>query len=179
MRPETWLARLVFALGALVMIATSAPPQWGAEKSLEAELQSEGQGDDKLVRIHVRLTDGVATDARQISVHLSGLVDRPASDLTIVWLDADASAPDAGPKDAGLPVAFYTSPDFLTVSSSTERARVTSTAENRELIFEGRIATESSDAYAMTLALTVSIRGSKEKRPKGEIEASVEVLDAP
>ncbi len=174
MRLETWLARLVFVLGAFVMIATSSPGHWGESKSLEAELQSEGQGDDKLVRIRVRLTEGLATDARHFSVRLSGSVDRPASDLTLVWLHGNASMP--GP---AVPQAFSTSNDFLTVYASSDLWAGCYGGRDACAVSEGRIATESSEAYSMTLAIHVSVSGSKEKQPRGEMEVSVEVLDAP
>jgi hypothetical protein len=174
MRCETWQARLVFALGALVMIATSPPPTWHATKERAAELQSEGQGDDKILRVHVRMTDGVARDAGPVRVEVSGSVDRPASDLTIAWLD-----PDAPLGTIAIPEPFGSSDDFLTVYSGTERWEDCPDEDVCERVLEGRIATASSVGYAMTLEIQIVISGSKEKRPPGEIEARVEVLDAP
>ena len=171
MRSETWLAKLVFALGALVMIATSPPPTWHASKELEAELESEGEGDDKLLRIRVRMMDGVARDARRILVGVTGSVDRPASDLTITWLN------DRG--DAIISTPFSTDDDFLTVYTTTQNWELCPDDDVCEVVFEGLIVAESSAAYAMDLAVEVTVSGSKDKKPRGEIEASVEVLDAP
>jgi hypothetical protein len=174
MRREAWAARLVFALGALVMVATSAPPKWGDTKHLTTALESEGQGDDKLLRMHLRMTDGVAKDAGRVSVRVSGSVDRPASDLTIAWLDEGSAL--AG---AQSPESFGTSEDFQTVYTSIDTWPGCPDDAVCELLFEGLIATKSSVGYAMELAIQIEIAGSREKRPRGEIEASVEVLDAP
>lgn len=160
--------------GTLVMIGTSAPPRWGEERQLHAELRSEGQGDDQLLRIHVHLTDGVAEDTSAVIVWLTGTLDRPASDLTLVW-----SAEDDESTDLLVPEPFSESDDFLTLYAKRGAWQGCRRISPCDLLFEARVTTQSSVGYTMALEIDVQIDGNQEHRPQGEIEASVEVPAAP
>lgn len=175
MRSDTWPARLVFAAAAAVMIATSPPPTWGERKQLHGEFQSEGQGDDKLLRVHVQMAGGIAKDVRAVDVRVTGTVDRPASDLTILWLGEVTPA-----TEAGVPAPFGSSEDFLTVfTTASDWQACPDNGDVCDRLFEGRIATQSSIGYSMSIDVEVAIRGSREDTPPGTFTASLEVLDAP
>lgn len=106
MRFERWAARVVFLLGAPVLIATSAPPRWSDSRHFSQTVESQGLGHPKLVRISITLSAPVARDLSDLHVALTGHANRPASDIQFHWLingvpvDPISGLPNAA--DAGL-----------------------------------------------------------------------------
>jgi hypothetical protein len=109
---ERIAARVLLAVGMCVLLATSEE-QWSEGQTSPGRIESQGNGDDKLVRMRITITGALLRKSDGAWVSLNGKVDRPASDVRFEWTEnspvseGNTLVPfhDAGPRDASPPVA--------------------------------------------------------------------------
>ena len=170
------LSRVILALGVTTLIATSPPPTWRAEASEDILIESEGAGDDQLIRVRLTISGNLRREIRGAEVNLDGTVSRPASDLLISWTSPEQADAPSFPGEGRLVLATG---DFTTAVSYRYESVRCSRAEFCELLWEARVSAEAPDSYALEGVVRATIHGDGAKRPAGDLELSVEVLPAP
>ena len=178
MRAKLLIARGVLALGVATLLATSRPGSWrgwsdGA--SQRVLIESDGAGDDQLIRFRLTLTEGLARDLSGVELSIRGTVSRPGSDLGVLWQDpehADEEGSSPGTTSLG-------GDDFTQLTGNHWLILGCDGKDPCELGFEARVSAAASAAYSMEATVAAEISGHDPERPTGDFELNVEVLDAP
>lgn len=173
------LAKLVICIGAVVALATSAPPSWVLEHEQSASVALDDSSTRKLL-LTIELGGALYADTRGSEAELTITTDRAASDLTVVierlggGEDPSTSSNDAGAEsgqDEGPWLVNFTLEAPARASQWLRLACPPSDLEPREETcldqFEITLARESESPLQAQLLVRTNVFGQQEKRPRG------------
>ena len=183
-RPETKriLARACFLAGVATLLATSRERSWSAEELHDESVESSGLGDDKRIVVSIDLSGPLALDVYDVRVKLGLRADRQVPEVFATWLDDEGhpySDPTPGVDDEPKAHGFFRFEDGLVLDSSLARRPECMEGADCKLVFEALVSSSQEVPYALECLAQVQLFGHQTRRPAGEIEVSLEVLDSP